>query len=76
MDANFDGTYVPRIKTKISVQEALSAFHQNHGTDYKVQAADAKAIRKAMEDHLKTIDKPTDSDMVEAARIGFEPFKK
>lgn len=65
-----------RVKTKLTVQQVLSDFNTKHGAEYNVKPSDAKTVRKAMEDHLKTITNPTDADMMEAVKIGFEPFKK
>jgi len=63
-------------RVTLDVQAALAAFHKTNAADYSVKATDAKGIRKAMNDHLKTIKKPKNSDVMEAARLAFAPFKK
>lgn len=60
----------------LDVQQAIHDFNKSNGADYTVKAADAKDIRTAMTDYLKTIKKPKNSDMMEAARLAFEPFRK
>lgn len=60
----------------LDVQQALHNFNKSNGADYTVKAADAKDIRTAMVEYLKTIKKPKNDDMMEAARLAFEPFKK
>ena len=77
-----DYTSIEKAKTRASgrvtldVQRALANFHKANAADYNVKASDAKAIRKAMTDYLKTIKKPKNSDVMESARIAFDPYKK
>jgi len=63
-------------RTTLDVQSAVASFHKANGADYNVKASDAKEIRAAMTAYLKTIKKPNNADMMEAARLAFEPFKK
>jgi len=63
-------------RVKIDIQQGLHSFHKAHGADYSVKATDAKAIRAAMKAHIDSIEKPKNSDVLEAARLAFEPYKK
>lgn len=67
---------VPASALKQKVQQALANFHKDNAADYNVGKNDANAVRTAMNDYLKTITKPRNSDVEEAARLAFEPYKK
>ena len=63
-------------RVNIDVQQALSNFYKENSSTYKVSAKNAQAIRDSMNAYLGTIEKIKNSDMMEAARLAFEPFKK
>lgn len=63
-------------RATIVVQEALAEFYKNNKDDYTVTAEDAVAIRSTMNEYLDAIKKPKNSDIRDAAKIGFEPFRK
>lgn len=71
-----DDPIVPVSALKQKVQQELANFYKDNAADYKVEKNDATAIREAMTDYLKTITKPRNSDVIEAARLAFEPYKK
>jgi len=63
-------------RVNIDVQQALSNFYKENGSAYKVSGKNAQAIRDSMNAYLGPIEKIKNSDMMEAARLAFEPFKK
>ncbi len=65
-----------RKRVKIDIQQGLHNFHKANLGDYSVKATDAKVIRAAMKAHIDAIEKPKNSDVEEAARLAFEPYKK
>ena len=66
-------------RAKVDVQQALHAFHKDHGADYNVKTNDRKVInniRANVTAYLGTLDKPKQSDANEAVRLAFEPYRK
>ena len=60
----------------IDIQQSLANFYKEHKAEYNATLVDAATIRATMQEYIDSIKKPTNKDMEEAARLGFEPFKK
>jgi len=70
------GRSTASVKRKLNIQGALSSFYGENKDVYKVTGADASKIRATMLEYLVTVERHTNENMMEAARLAFEPYKK
>lgn len=63
-------------RVTLTVQDALAAFHKANRANCNAKASDAEDIRNTMTAYLKGFKKPKNSDVMEAAKLAFEPYMK
>lgn len=62
---------------KLTIQDALAKFNNEHGAEYNITGKHAPAIRKVMADYVEALGQaPTNAELLVAAEEAFRPYRK